>query len=394
MIRESDIQWWVLEANKHPEAAPGIIEELGKRLLELDAENERLRGELLRRRSRGPAPSTTDARLETLQHKVETLQDILQRREATDGSLILLSDRLQALQIPLTHAQEWAAEERPVLDARAMLATHSLACARSGDELLILTNHWRGFKRLLADIPNLAIDPVPAQHQTRSQPAKQWPADPDPALEAGERSSVMIPTGMPPRFWTVVSRRGYVQRLVRVASDQKIARGEPLLQSPIRKDAPAAIVSGDRQDILIFTRWGKAVRFAQRAIETHGSIALDLESDDQVAAALALDGGPASGDVEILIATASGYAMRRKASDVPRRVRLGSAGKTLIQAQDVLAAFDLEQATTAPELLFMTYSGKLVIGSTSAIPLHERMSKGTRLEDLDRDPAIGVTLAR
>ena len=34
MIRKSDIQWWVLEAKKHPESAPTIIEELAKRLTE------------------------------------------------------------------------------------------------------------------------------------------------------------------------------------------------------------------------------------------------------------------------------------------------------------------------------------------------------------------------
>jgi len=30
MIRKGDIQWWVLEAKKHPESAPTIIEELAK----------------------------------------------------------------------------------------------------------------------------------------------------------------------------------------------------------------------------------------------------------------------------------------------------------------------------------------------------------------------------
>lgn len=43
MIRKGDVQWWVLEAKKHPQSVPTIIEELAKRLAELDAENERLR---------------------------------------------------------------------------------------------------------------------------------------------------------------------------------------------------------------------------------------------------------------------------------------------------------------------------------------------------------------
>ena len=380
MIRESDIQWWVLEANKHPEAAPQIIQELAKRLVELDAENERLRGELLRLRDRSPTHGT-DTRVEILQHKVDTLQDILQRKESTDASLVLLSDRLQALSVPLLRAQELATEGQSVLDPRAVLSLHSGAWAGPGDELLVLTNQGRGFRRLLADLPLLSD-------------TGKWPAAPDEGLEPGERPTALLATGRPPRFWTIVTRRGYVQRLVRVACDQKMARGEPLLKSPVRRDGPVAIVSGDREDILVITRWGKAVRFAQRVIETQGSIALDLEPDDQVVAALALDGSTGSEDIEILIATASGYAMRRKSGDVRARVRPGGAGKALIQAHDVLATFYGLGTASEQELLFVTYGGSLVFASTQPLPLHERLSKGTLLHDLSRDPATAVTLLR
>jgi DNA gyrase/topoisomerase IV subunit A len=409
MIRESDIQWWVLEVNKHPEAAPRIIEELGKRLVELDAENERLRGELLRLRHHAPAPGR-DTRVETLQRKVETLQDILQRQEPTDAFLVLLSESLQAVRVPLSHAQELAAEERPVLNARAMLTLHSAVWARPGDELLVLTNQGRGFRRLLADVAPLGD-------------TARWPSAPEAGLEPGERPTVALTTTTPPRFWTVVTRRGYVQRLVRVACDQKIARGDPLLKSPFRNDAPTAIVSGDTSDILILTRWGKAVRFAQRVIETRGSTALDLEPDDQVVAAMALGSSTAPDPTEMLIVTASGYAMRRNSTDVPTRTSAGGAGKALIQAHDVLAAFhrapashtaapqalrepphalrepphalrEPPHALREPELVFMTYSGNLVFVPTMDIPLHERLGKGTLLHDLSRDPAIAVTLVR
>ena len=32
MIRKRDVQWWVLEAEKHPESAPTIIQELAKEI--------------------------------------------------------------------------------------------------------------------------------------------------------------------------------------------------------------------------------------------------------------------------------------------------------------------------------------------------------------------------
>jgi DNA gyrase/topoisomerase IV subunit A len=388
MIRENDIQWWVLEVNKHPEAAPRIIEELGKRLVELDAENERLRNELLRLRHHAPAPGR-DTRVETLQHKVDTLQDILQRQEPTDAFLVLLSESLQAVCVPLSRAQELAAEERPVLNTRAMLTLHSAVWAQPGDELLVLTDRGRGFRRLLADVPPLGE-------------TGRWPSAPEAGLEPGERPTVALTTSTLPRFWTVATRRGYVQRLVRVACDQKMARGDPLLRSPFRNDAPAAIASGDSDDILIITRWGKAVRFAQRVIETRGSTALDLESDDQTVAALALDSSTDPDHTEILIVTASGYGMRRNSTDVPRRTSPGGTGKALIQAHDVLAVFHKAPSLRAapphalrePELVFVTYSGNLVFVPTMDIPLQERLSKGILLHDLGRDPAIAATLVR
>ncbi|MCK4315768.1 MAG: hypothetical protein KAX24_08355, partial [Anaerolineae bacterium] len=60
MIRKSDVQWWVLEAKKHPESAPAIIKELAKRLVELDTENEHLREKIIRLQRRAPAAVPSD----------------------------------------------------------------------------------------------------------------------------------------------------------------------------------------------------------------------------------------------------------------------------------------------------------------------------------------------
>jgi DNA gyrase/topoisomerase IV subunit A len=216
-------------------------------------------------------------------------------------------------------------------------------------------------------------------------------------MEPGERPAVAIAVSTPPRFWTVVTHRGYVKRLVRVACDQRMDRQEPLLTSPLRNDEPAAMVSGDQSDLLVATRWGRAVRFAQRAVETQGSTVLDLEPDDQVVAALAMDSGNNADRTEIVLATASGYGMRRSSADVPMRTHLGSGGKTLIQAHDVLAVFDYPLAPRAvhePGLLFVTYGGSLVFVPTRELGLCERLSKGTLLHDMSHDPAIAVTMVQ
>ena len=76
MIRKGDAQWWVLEAKKHPESAPAIIEELAKRLAELDAENERLRDEVVQVQRRAPA-APDRSELTALRRQVTALQGLL-----------------------------------------------------------------------------------------------------------------------------------------------------------------------------------------------------------------------------------------------------------------------------------------------------------------------------
>ena len=157
-----------------------------------------------------------------------------------------------------------------------------------------------------------------------------------------------------------------------------------MVESPFRNDEPVTIVSGDRGDLLLLTRWGKGVRFPQRAIAAQGSVALKLDPDDEIIAAVSLPS-----DTQILIVTAAGFIARRDTARFGARSRPGGAGKTLIQAYDVLGVFPCEPQA---RLLYLTYSGQLALISVADIPLHERSSKGTRMHIFDRDPAVAVAL--
>lgn len=369
MIRKSDIQWWLLEAKKHPESAPAIIEKLAQRLIELDAENEHLRDEIIHLHQRAPT-SAPNAEVRALQSKVETLQNLLKGEKSAEAAVVLLSGQLQSARLPLSQARQMAHEGRSALGKRALLSLRCLLPARLGDELLLLTNQGHGLQVLVSDIPLLAED-------------GSWPPAQDRVLAAGERLTAAQAVTEPPRFWTIATRRGYVQRFVRAAFDRSLAQGAQLVKSTLRNDAPVAVVSGDRGDVLLITRWGKSVRFPQRAIEGPGSIALNLDPDDEVVAALALPS-----DAEILIVTANGYAARRDTARLAAKARPGGAGRALIQAHDVLAAFPY-----APDarLLYLTYSGKLHFVSVADLPLQERAGKGTQLRDMSLDPAVAVT---
>jgi DNA gyrase/topoisomerase IV subunit A len=371
MIHKSDVQWWVLEAKKHPESAPKIIEELAERLVELDDENERLRNEIIHLQRRTPATATDSAEVSALQHKIDTLQSLLDSETSTEPAVVFLSHQTQSARIPLSQARPLIDAGRPVMGSQALLRMGGLLIARSQDELLLLTSQGRGFKLLPSDAPVITA-------------GADWPAAEGRALAEGERLTAAVAVTEPPRFWTVVTRRGYVRQSLRIRFDRNLAQGDLLVESPIRNDAPAAIVNGDEGDLLLITRWGKGVRFSQRTIESQGSVALELEPDDAVVAAL-----PLPSDTHILIVTAAGFAIRRDTAQLEARSRPGGAGKSLIQAYDVLNVFPYESQA---RLLYLTYSGKLVSAAMSDTPLHTRYGKGARLRTLDRDPAVAVAI--
>jgi DNA gyrase/topoisomerase IV subunit A len=432
MIRKSDVQWWVLETKKHPESAATIVEQLAERLIELDSENERLRDELVRTQ-RGAGPARPDREVQALQRQVQELQSRLGTSalpQDTEPLLLLLSDELQVAggrptpivlaQVPFSQARHMArqgqsvAEIGTLLNRQALLSLKCMLLAWPHEELLLLTSQGRGLKVLPSDIL-----PSPPSHAPSPRPRGRPPPSPSETLAAA------VAVARPPRFWTIATRQGYVQRFVRVALEQSVAQGTPLLSeaanqfaSSLHNDEPVSIVKGDRGDLLLITRWGKGVRFPQQAIETQGSIALQLDPDDEIVAALAVPSHSQARAAEILILTASGYAMRRDIAQFPARTRPGGAGRTLIQAQDVLTAFvypagdqgrgdrkrvlsrspepseHVPREGAAKDLLCLTFSGQLALFPVPEIPLQERASKGTPLGDMRRDPAIAAMLIR
>ena len=374
MIHKDDIKWWVLEAKKHPESAPTIIEGLAQRLVEMDVENERLRDEVIRLQRRAPATGDTtasSAEVSALQRKVDTLQTILDGKTSTETCAVFLTNQAQLARMPLSQVQRLVREQRPLPGGKAPGSIVRLLLARPDAELLLLTSQGRGRKMPLSDVGVLVE-------------GRDWPAAEGRELAPGEWLTAATSVTKPPRFWTVVTRRGFVRQYLRISFDRVLAQGDLVVESPIRNDVPVAVVNGDEGDLLVLTRWGKGVRFSQRSIEGQGSIALELEPDDEVVAAL-----PLLSDTRVLVVTAASFAMWRDTAQFKARSKPGSTGKALIQAFDVLAVLPREPEA---HLLYLTYAGKLALVPVADIPLHTRSRKGSRVRVFDRDPAVAVVI--
>jgi DNA gyrase subunit A len=371
MIRKDDVKWWIAEAQKHPQAAPSIVETLAERLIALDEENERLRDEIIRLERRAPGTAVDGEEMNALRDKVTTLQALVNGEVSDEPCVVLLSDGLQAARVPLAQGHKLARQEQALLSKGAMPGLRRVLLARPHAEVLLLTSQGRGLRLPLSDVPLLE--------------GTDWPAVDGPALGENEWLTGAVAVAHQPRFWTIVTRRGFVRQLLRIDLDRRVEKGEPLIESPFRRDVPVTVVDGDEGDLMLVTRWGKEIRFPQRSIESAGAVGLELDDDDEVVAAL-----PMSDDgTHILVVTADGFAVRRGASQFEPRPRPGGKAKSVIQAFDVLGAFC---CTPEDKLLYLTYSGKVIFASVGDIPLYTRSSKGARVYAFDRDPAVAVVM--
>jgi DNA gyrase/topoisomerase IV subunit A len=369
MIRQSDILWWVQEARKDPASAPRIIETLAERLVELDSQNEALRDELIRVRA-SVSEASPVADTDALQRRVERLQTLLDQQSSTETAVILISDRGHAIRIPLSQVRLRLRNDEPALDRGAVLSLRSFLLARPQDEVLVLTSQGRAARLLSPEIPFLG--------------AGTWPDEPQIALEAGEHVAAAAALDETPRFWTVITRRGTVRQFLHVRLQRLLEEGTPVVRPGSRGDEPVAIVSGDRGDLLVVTRWGKAVRFPQRAIDTQGAQALDLDQDDAV-----VGGIPLPDDAEVIVVAASGAVLRRDTTGFARQTKPGGTGRSFIQALDVLGVYP---SPARAKLLFLTYAGTFAAVAPSQAPVQARPGRGTQVIDLVANPAIAALL--
>jgi hypothetical protein len=96
MLDKKDAQWWVLEAQKHPESAVNLIRMLADRMAFLDRQNEELRGELITLRRKQHGGEASGAELQTLQQRIRELEGVLRQGQAGRRLLIYGPDRIEA----------------------------------------------------------------------------------------------------------------------------------------------------------------------------------------------------------------------------------------------------------------------------------------------------------
>ena len=209
-------------------------------------------------------------------------------------------------------------------------------------------------------------------------------------LEPGERINAVLPikTFEQNKYVLFATSRGTVKKTPLSAFSRPLASG--IIAVELRGDdrlIGAGITDGV-QDLMLFSRSGKAIRFSESDVRPMGRNAAGVRglrlagAGDEVIALCIPDGG------RVLIATENGYGKRTALQEFPVQGR-GGQGVIAIQASDrngpVVSAV---QVAEDDEVMLISSGGTLVRTGSSEISIMGRNTQGVRLIRLDEDDRL------
>jgi len=343
MLDKKDAQWWILEAEKHPDSAVDLIRMLADRLAFLARQNEELRGELItiRRKQRGEGA----VEVESLQQRIRDLEAALRQNGSEYRLLIYAADRIEA-NLPFSAAQ------LPQLD-RQLPGDVALLVCRVAAQLLIITGESQVFNVTLGDLP------MP---------------EGSPALLGNPRNVATIldqAVFERCRFLTLLTEKGYVYSVLAGTVAQAAKRQDKLIRNLIPGDPVVAAIPSYNGDLVAVSQKGRWTRFPEKAIAGSGSLAMELPKGDALVGVVSI-----VRDVDLVFLTTDGKLFVRSTKDVAARKSPGaSAGMAL---KGVL----IQGVVTGDDLTVLTAQGKVLTARLNDLPYRARTDTGAALPGL------------
>jgi DNA gyrase/topoisomerase IV subunit A len=376
MIHPDDVAAWIAQVRQHPEAAPEIIQALAERLLELDAQNEALRDEVIRL-GHGSA-ARDDESVATLTQRVQALERQLERGglgPPEEVPLALVVSTLDGRGARLSLPDGQVGQGRSGLDfAASHLRPRHLLIAPEEGVLLLLTNKGRAVRIQISDV------------DSAEPPISYLSLLPDLRLDLDESVTAICPLTDSFDRMTLITRKGYARSFRRAEVESFLERKLALHSSPVAGDYPAfAVLSDGVGELVIATRMGKGVRFPENAVGVQSKPGINLDRGDVVAGAAVV-----SDDTTLVIVGDAGEAARREMGGFAGHATAGNRGKILTRIEDVAA---VAAVNSGDRLWLVTATGRLHSVRATHVPSGPGISRGKRmlsLEEEDRLVALAV----
>jgi len=208
-------------------------------------------------------------------------------------------------------------------------------------------------------------------------------------LRDGEAVSIII-SDEGGSYLIMVSERGQVRRIGSQYLGKNLQPGTMLYNTSEGGAPAAACWATGNSELVIGTRQGKGIRFAERQVPVRGCLGLRVDPSDRVVgvAATTEEGG-------VFLATGDGKGTIRLASGFSANKAPGSSGKVLIKTDALLGVMAVDDpAINAPNDIFIiSQLGKLIRFQAADTPAKEGVVQGVNCMNLRNDLCTAFTVS-
>ncbi|MCB0082627.1 MAG: hypothetical protein KDE47_16915 [Caldilineaceae bacterium] len=263
------------------------------------------------------------------------------------------------------------------LDAEEDDIPNFLTVADESAGLVLVTNQGRALRTEVKTI-------VETEIRGRGQPLLA-----DFPLRDGEKLSLVFPD-QGGSYLIMVSERGQVRRIGSQYLGKSLQPGTMLYNTSDGGAPAAACWASGNSELVIGTRQGKGIRFAERQVPVRGCLGLRVDPGDYVVgvAATTEEGG-------VFLITDDGKGTIRLANGFSANKAPGSGGKVLMKTETLVGVMAVDEpALNAPNDIFaISQLGKIIRFQAAEVPAKEGVVQGVNCMNLRNDLCTAFTVS-
>lgn len=241
-----------------------------------------------------------------------------------------------------------------------------LTLADESQTLLVLTSAARAFRVPVCDI---AETPVRGRGQPLALP-----------LQPNERVALAL-ADQGKGYIVLVSQQGHVRCLRHHYVGENLRPGANLYTPEYGPPASACWSPGGG-DLLIITRQGRAIRFAEKQVPLQGCLGIRLEMGDAVVGVASVHA-----DSGVLLVGADGKGTVRLMSGFAANKSPGGGGKIVMRAERLVGAVTVDESD---DVFILSRLSKIIRFPASEIPPKEDTVQGVNCMALRADETVAV----
>ncbi len=186
-------------------------------------------------------------------------------------------------------------------------------------------------------------------------------------------------------YAALVSQRGWVQRVHNNYLGKSLLPGMTFHNIKNGGALTAACWTSGNGDLLIVTRAGKGIRFAERHVHARGCLGLRVDVDDAVVGVTAV-----SNSSDVFLLSHDGKGTIRQMRGFRANKAPGAGGKIVMKTDGLVTAVTV---TASNDLFIVSQSGKIIRFQTNEVPEKEGVVQGVNCMGLRNDVATAVAVA-